>query len=110
MSIIDTLVADNGTKYKLVFSPSKLYHFLTSGNTNKSLSGSYTNTREAMGAWARYNHSLTPTSSVSGTEELETLEKKVDLLKWAEENNIEVPKKYKAPLSIKKFLMGGYDD
>ena len=69
------------------------------------LEGGYSSHTEAMSAFNRYNSTLIPeTSVVEGDEDLESLSKKVDLVKWAEKRGIEVPEELLYPKAIKKFL------
>ena len=98
-------VAVNGTEYELGFNG--LYYWHRDGLTASALQGSFVNPTQALDAMRRYNVSFKQEVNLDVTD-LEGLEKKADLLGYAEKNNIEVPDKYKAPSAIKKFLQGGY--
>jgi len=97
------------TEYKLIFDG--LYKWSRSGKVAEALNGSFLRRRDALRAFELYELSKEPAiSSVEKEVNLETLNSKVDLLKWAEANGLSVPAKYKQPSAIKKFLMGGHKD
>lgn len=100
-------VAENGTEYKLGFNG--LYYWHRDGATAIPLKGSYVTPTQALDAMRRYNVSFRQEVNTD-VKDLESLEKKADLLGYAKLNNIEIPVKYKAPSAIKKFLQGGYND
>jgi hypothetical protein len=97
--------ADNNTEYELSFNGLDYWH--RDGLTASALQGSFVNPTQALDAMRRYNVSFIQEVNLDVTD-LESLEKKADLLGYAKNNNIEVPDKYKAPSAIKKFLQGGY--
>ena len=99
--------ADNGTEYELGFDG--LYYWHRSGATAKLLQGHFSSSRTAMDAMRKYNASLAQEVTYS-TDALEELNTKSDLLGYADKKGIEIPKKHKSPLAIKKFLQGGYND
>ncbi|HAV25304.1 MAG TPA: hypothetical protein DCX01_03910 [Bacteroidetes bacterium] len=97
------------TDYKLIFDG--FYRWSRSGKVAEALSGCFIRKSEAARAWELYELSKkAPASSVVKSADLESLNNKADLLKWAEVNNLEVPDKHKQPSAIKKFLMGKYKD
>ena len=95
------------TEYKLIFDG--LYRWSRNGVVAKELSGGFSRQREAHRALEAYRASLTPISSITEDASLEGLTSKADLLKWAENNTVDVPTKLKQPSAIKKFLMGRKD-
>jgi hypothetical protein len=98
-------ITEHGTEYKLEFNG--LYYWHRDGLTASALQGSFVNPTQALDAMRRYNVSFIQEVNLDVTD-LESLEKKADLLGYAKNNNIEVPDKYKVPSAIKKFLQGGY--
>ena len=99
---------ENTTDYKLTFDG--LYRWKREGKVADSLSGAFLRKNEANRALELYLLAKNPVSDISGSVDLDSLVTKVDLLKWASENSIDVPAKYKQPSAIKKFLMGGYKE
>ena len=99
--------ADNGTEYKLGFNG--FYYWHREGQTAKLLQGNFMSPSDALDALRRYNVSLKQSITYSSSE-LDELNTKSDLLGYAETRGIEIPKKHKSPLAIKKFLQGGYND
>ena len=89
--------------YELIYDG--LYRWSREGTVAKALSGGFLNRREANRAYELYELEKNPVSSTEKDTDLETLTAKVDLLKWAEGNEIDVPAKLKQPSSIKKFLL-----
>ena len=100
-------VADNGTEYTLEFDG--LFRWKRNGATAEGLKGGFLSKREAVYALNRYNASLKPLISTP-VGELDSLEKKADLLGYALKEGIEIPVKHKSVGAIKKFLQGGYND
>ncbi len=101
-----TFVADNGTEYTLAFNG--LFYWTRSGTTVAELKGSFLSLREAKAQFTRYNASLKP-SVTNPVGELNSLEKKAELLGYALREGIEIPTKHKSVGAIKKFLQGGYE-
>ena len=98
---------ENTIDYKLIFDG--LFKWKREGLVADALSGGFINKREANRALELYLLAKNPISDISGDADLESLSAKADLVKWASENNIDVPAKHKQPSAIKKFLMGGKD-
>ena len=98
---------ENTTDYKLTFDG--LYRWKREGKVADSLSGGFVHKREANRALELYLLTKNPISDISGDVDLDSLSTKADLVKWALENDIDVPAKHKQPSAIKKFLMGNKD-
>lgn len=99
----------DGTEYTLAFNG--LYYWTRQGTVADALKGSYVRQRDALLAFNLYEASkVFVANKLSGEEDIDSLESKKDLLGYAEAKGVEVPSKYKAPSSIKKFLKGGYND
>lgn len=97
-----------GTKYTLVFDG--VFRWTREGNLPIKLEGAFSSQIEAYEAFRFYCVSVTPeVSEVQGTESLEDLTKKADLVQWAEKQEIEIPAKLKQPAAIKKFLQEQVD-
>ena len=105
MVMSNTQTADNGTEYKLGYNG--LYYWHRDGATAEALKGNYMTPSDAMDALRRYNVSFKPSINLE-VGELDSLEKKADLLGYALKNDIEIPEKHKSVGAIKKFLQGGY--
>jgi len=98
--------ADNGTEYTLEYNG--LFYFSRAGAVAEGLKGAFLSKREAERCLKRYNASLsTPINLAVG--ELDSLEKKADLLGYALNKGVEIPEKHKSVGAIKKFLKGGYE-
>tara|TARA_R110000796_G_scaffold134362_1_gene250136 strand:+ start:11808 stop:12113 length:306 start_codon:yes stop_codon:yes gene_type:complete len=97
------------TEYKLIFDG--LYKWSRSGKVAEALNGSFLRRKDALRAFELHELSKEPPiSSVKKEVDLESLNSKIDLLKWAEVNGLSVPAKYKQPSAIKKFLMSEHKD
>ena len=92
------------TDYKLIFDG--VYKWSRGGKVADAIGGGFTRKQDARRALELYLLSKTPTSDIDKTATLGDLTTKVDLLTWAENNDIQVPPKYKQPSAIKKFLVG----
>jgi hypothetical protein len=100
--------APSGTEYTLEYDG--LYRWSREGTIAGELKGAFSAPSNALEAFERYCALSAPEkSSVGGSESLESLSKKHDLLKWAEEKEVEVPETLKQPSAIKKFLSGVFN-
>lgn len=106
MDMSKKVVANNGTEYELRFKDFYFWH--RDGAVADFLKGGFTSPADALDLMRRYNQTFVQEVNTE-VGELETLEKKADLLGYAQNNGIEVPEKYKSVGAIKKFLLGGYD-
>lgn len=102
-----TYTAENNTEYKLGYNG--LYYWHRDGATAEQLKGNFMSPSDALDALRRYNVSFKPKINLE-VGELDSLEKKADLLGYALQNGVEIPEKYKSVGAIKKFLQGGYND
>ena len=105
------LMTIEGAKYSLLYSPVEMYHFSSKGNTPLELMGCFTCRIAALTQFDRYNKRLELSTEVKRVEiteytTLENLTTKVELLSFAEHNNIEVPSGLSNPKQIKKLLLG----
>ena len=103
------LVTVEGAKYSLLYSPLRLYHFSSKGNTPLELMGGFMCRTEALTQFERYNRRLALTTEVIRVELedgvlLDDLNSKVELLSYAEQHNIKVPNALSHPKQIKKML------
>jgi hypothetical protein len=103
------LLTVEGAKYSLLYSPVRLYHFSSKGNTPLELMGGFTCRTDALTQFERYNKRLALTAEVirvalSENVLLDDLTTKVELLSYAEQYNIEVPNGLSNPKQIKKML------
>ena len=108
------LITVEGAKYSLLYSPVELYHFSSKGNTPLELMGGFTCRTAALTQFDRYNRRLALSTEVKRIEItehvlLEDLTTKVELLSFAEQNNITVPSGLSNPKQIKKLLLGSVD-
>ena len=109
------LLTVEGSKYSLLYSPVRLYHFSSKGNTPLELMGGFTCRTEALMQFERYNKRLALTTEVVRVELsenvlLDDLSTKVELLSYAEQYNIEVPSGLSHPKQIKKMLKASLGD
>ena len=79
------LITVEGSKYSLLYSPVRLYHFSSKGNTPLELMGGFTCRTEALMQFERYNKRLALTTEVVRVELsenvlLDDLSTKVELL------------------------------
>lgn len=99
---------ESGEVYDLCYDG--LYYWKSNGPLNKLLTGKYASQQEALSALSRVESSKSlGKASVEKDASVSSLTKKVELLSWAEKNEIEIPKEHKSVGAIKKFLMGGYE-
>jgi hypothetical protein len=103
------LITVEGSKYSLLYSPVRLYHFSSKGNTPLELMGGFTCRTEALMQFERYNKRLALSTEVIRVELsenvlLDDLNTKVELLSYAAKYNIEVPSGLSNPKQIKKML------
>jgi hypothetical protein len=103
------LITVEGSKYSLLYSPVRLYHFSSKGNTPLELIGGFTCCTDAIIQFERYNKRLALTTEVirvklSENVLLDDLTTKVELLSYADKYNIEVPSGLSNPKQIKKML------
>jgi hypothetical protein len=113
------LITAEGAKYSLLYSPVRLYHFSSKGNTPLELMGGFTCRTDALTQFERYNRRLALSAEVIRVEIsedvlLDDLNTKVELLSYAEHHNIEVPSGLSNPKQIKKMLkvslLGGNEE
>ena len=103
------LLTVEGASYSLLYSPVRLYHFSSKGNTPLELMGGFTCRTEALVQFDRYNRRLALSLEVVRVEIkdnvlLEDLRTKVELLSYAEKYNISIPSGLSNPKQIKKML------
>lgn len=99
------VTADNGTEYELQYDG--FYYWHRSGAVHESLKGSFMSPTDALNRMRKYNASLKQ-EVIYSEGELDSLNKKAELLGYAEKNDIEIPSEHKSVGAIKKFLQGGY--
>ena len=103
------VITVEGAKYSLLYSPVRLYHFSSKGNTPLELMGGFTCRTDALVQFDRYNRRLSLSTEVVRVEIaedvlLDDLRTKVELLSYAEKYNIDVPSGLSNPKQIKKML------
>jgi len=102
---MSTYKTDNGTEYTIEYNG--LFYFSRAGAVADGLKGGFMSKREAIAHLDRFN-ALNKQQITTPVGELDSLEKKSDLLGYAALKGVEVPEKHKSVGAIKKFLQGGY--